>query len=405
MESIIDINYIVHTIQEVLNKVHVDKNKRSISVKSDRISFACPICGDSSKNTHQKRGHLFLNNLYYKCYNEDCRSTFTKLAKDYNVHIDADTKIKLINYIDTQFHTYKKQDDDWIVGNMTKLIDLNDLSDWINSIKGPLRNFKQVSFGSKVYTYLLDRGIPENIITSMFYEGIKSNNKFSEPYVVFINKIGDKVIGMQERNIRSGTNRKFKIWTFKELYEAVTDNELDIIESISYNKLSYLFNILNVDFEQEITIFEGYIDSLFMPNSIGAVGINTDYSFLINNDVNLKFFFDNDDIGKRKSLEWLKKGFRVFLWEKLVYDMAKEQKDPYLFINWFNSNIKDLNAFMKIYLISYKKLYKYFSNDVSDTYWINFKKYIKKSKQIKEKSIDIDILEKLKLEMTNYARR
>ena len=43
----------------------------------------------------------------------------------------------------------------------------------------------------------------------------------------------------------SNNNRRFKIWTFKELYEAVTEEELDPIEAISYNKISYLYNILN----------------------------------------------------------------------------------------------------------------------------------------------------------------
>lgn len=386
MSEQLDVLYLKNTIQQILNKVHSHPKKLVINDrKHDRLSFACPICGDSHKDPTQKRGHLFLNNLYYKCYNENCRSTFTKLCKDFDIRIDATKKLELINYIDLNFHQMKKNEDDWIVGNLNKLINLNDLQDWFDDGHGPLKGFKPVEFGSAVYMYLMERGIPKDMIPLLFYEGIKVHNGWSEPYVVFVNKMNDKVIGMQERNLKSGDKRRFKIWTFKEMYESIYGEDLDPIEAISYNKLSYLFNILNVNFEKDITIFEGYIDSIFIPNSIGAVGINTDYGFLVNNDLDIRFFFDNDNIGKRKSTEWLKKGFKVFLWEKLVNDLATKEKDPHAFKNWFNYNIKDLNKLQQVFNIHYTKLYKYFSNDIFDTMYISYEK--QKKKPVQEKNI------------------
>jgi len=389
MSYTLDINYLKNNIQSILDKVHNKTAKRVIKEKHDRLSFACPICGDSSSDTTVKRGHLFLNNLYYKCYNEDCRSTFTQLCKMYDIQLDPNKKLELINYIDTNFHRYKQSEDDWMLGNFSKLIKFEDLQTWFDSGDGPLKGFRQVGFGSKVYTYLLNRGIPDNLITTLFYEGIKVTGRWSEPHIVFINKVGDKVIGMQERNLETGIKRKFKIWTFKELYENVYLQELDIIEAISYNKLSYLFNILNIDFEKEITIFEGFIDSIFMPNSIGAVGINTDYSFLVNNDLDIRFFFDNDDIGKRKSQEWLKKGFKVFLWEKLINDLAKKDIDPHVFKMRFNTNIKDLNKLMQVLPMNWKDLLKYFSNDKFDALYLNFekKKFGKQNIKLKENNL------------------
>lgn len=386
MAYTLDINYLKNNIQLILDKTHSNATKRVIKAKHDRLSFACPICGDSSKDNHAKRGHLFLNNLYYKCYNEDCRSTFTKLCKDYDIHLDPSKKLELINYIDTNFHSYKQEEDDYIVGKFSKLIKLEDLQAWFDSGDGPLKSFKQVQFGSKVYTYLLNRGIPDNLITTLFYEGIKVTGKWSEPYVVFVNKMNDKVIGMQERNLHSGLKRRFKIWTFKELYENVYLQDLDIIEAISYNKLSYLFNILNINFEQEITIFEGFIDSIFMPNSIGAVGINTDYSFLINNELNIRFFFDNDNIGKRKSADWLRKGYSVFLWEKLIKDLAKREKDPHVFKKWFNSEVKDLNRLMQMCPMNWKELNKYFSTSQFDALYLNYEDKPRLKKEQKQEN-------------------
>lgn len=384
MSYTLDIAYLKSNLQTILDRVHTIPAKRVIKQKADRLSFACPICGDSHKDKSQKRGHLFLNNLYYKCYNEDCRSTFTKLCKEFDVQLDPNKKLELINYIDTNFHSYKQEEDDWMLGNFSKLINMEDFQAWFDSGDGPLKSFKQVQFGSKVYYYLLNRGIPDNLITTLFYEGIKVNGRWSEPTVVFVNKMNDKIIGMQERNLESGFKRRFKIWTFKELYESVHLKELDVIEAISYNKLSYLFNILNIDFEGEITIFEGFLDSIFMPNSIGAVGINTDYSFLVNNDLNIRFFFDNDNIGKRKSQEWLKKGFRVFLWEKLINDLAKKELDPHAFKKWFNLNIKDLNKLMQVLPMHWNELNKYFSTSQFDVIYLNFEKYDKKKKEEKQ---------------------
>lgn len=387
MSYTLDVNYLKNTLQIILDKVHSDPKKRKITIKHDRLSMACPICGDSHTDNTQKRGHLFLNNLYYKCYNENCRSTFTQLCKDYEIAIDPNIKLELINYIDTNFQKYQQNDDEWFNGKFEKLIKLDDLQEWFDSGEGPLHSFKPVQFGSKVYTYLLNRGIPDKTIIDSFYEGIKTNGKWHEPHIVFLNKMGDKVIGMQERNLESGLKRRFKIWTFKEVYEQVYQIKLDDIEAISYNKLSYLFNILNINFESEITIFEGYIDSIFMPNAIGAVGINTDYSFLVNNDLDIRFFFDNDNIGKRKSHEWLKKGFKVFLWEKLCNDLCKKAKDPHAYKKWFNNNIKDLNRLMQLCPMHWKKLLQYFSNSPFDTLYLTYTK--KKPKEIKENNIHI----------------
>jgi len=388
MSNTIDKDYLVNNIQLILNKVHTHPQKLKISTgKHDRISFACPICGDSHKDPSQKRGHLFLNNLYYKCYNEDCRSTFTKLCKDFNVKIDAEMRMELINYIDTQFHLYKKEDNEWFTSNFEKLINFNDLKEWFDSGKGPIKNFRKVTFGSLTYTYLFNRGIPKELITELFYEGIRVTGKFSEPYLIILNQMGDKVIGMQERNLKSGANRRFRVWTFKELYENVYSEELDLIESISYNKLGYLFNILNINFEKTITLFEGYTDSIFFPNSVGAVGLNSDYGIFTENDLDVRFFFDNDNAGKRKSHQWLKKGFKVFLWEKYINTLAKKYSDPHEFKLWFNLNIKDLNKLMLLLPTHWKDLEPFFSNDRFDTLYLNYEKFTKNKNIKTEKNI------------------
>jgi hypothetical protein len=142
---------------------------------------------------------------------------------------------------------------------------------------------------------------------------------------------------------------------------------------VIYNKLSYYFNILNIDFESVITVFEGYIDSLFYPNSIGMVGINTNSNFLENNNLDIQYFFDNDKTGHKKSEEKLRQGFRVFLWHKMFEDIVdkKSSFDPYSLM-YRISKVKDLNKLAQTIEDPYNKLKlgNYFSQDLLDVKWI-----------------------------------
>lgn len=384
----LDINFIEDAIRKILSKVHTDKYKLKPVVKHDRISMACPICGDSHRDMSQKRGHLFFNNLYYKCYNEDCRSTFTKLCNDFGVSIDATKRLEIINWIDQHIQYNKTEEDNILLNTFDKLITLDQLKEWFNSGKGPLKAFMQVNIGSQTYWYLHNRGIPDNLM-QYFYEGVKYNGKWYEPYVVFVNQINGKVLGFQERNLESGKKRKFDIWNFERIYNAIHENEpLDPIEAISYNKVSCVFNIFNVNFERVVTVFEGYLDSVFFPNSLGIVGVNTDIRFLMNEDINLRFFFDNDNAGKRKAKSMLNEGYSVFLWDKFKEDWAiKHGGDKWININWFNDQIKDMNDIWQKLKIRPKELEKYFSTSVFDAMWITGdkkekKKYIKKEKNL-----------------------
>ena len=157
-------------------------------------------------------------------------------------------------------------------------------------------------------------------------------------------------------------------------------------ELIIYNKLSYYFNILNVDFGERITVFEGYLDSLFFPNSIGLVGVNTDYRFLENNNLDIQYFFDNDEAGYKKSEEKLKEKFSVFLWKKLFEDIVdkKNSPDPYRLLHRI-SKVKDINKLCQLTPGAYKKLNlpNFFSEDVMDI------KCIPKFKRKNKHEIDV----------------
>ena len=80
----------------------------------------------------------------------------------------------------------------------------------------------------------------------------------------------------------------------------LTDEEL-----IGVKKLSTLFGVMTVDFEREVTMFEGPIDAMFMQNSIGLATAGR--STLEFDEIpTIRYMFDNDTTGKKKMME--KKG-------------------------------------------------------------------------------------------------
>jgi hypothetical protein len=371
-------DYFINVITEILNERFPDGPKRKIiSSRPDYILMACPICGDSEKNLYKKRAKFFFDTLQLHCYHMGCHTNLTKLCSTYNVNIDPDKKLQIYNYIDSKIKVKKDNTDKFILQDMSLLIELDDVLTMFNEGDMFIKNVKHIQKNGEVSNYLSHRLIPEKIY-SLFYEAdLKITNKIYNKCVVYFNMIGTKVIGLQIRNLKSGKNRKYKIVNFEELYELYNNEKMDNIEAIPYNKVSCFYNIFNIDYTKIITIFEGYIDSLFCYNSIGAVGTNTDLNFFLNDDINTRFFFDNDNAGKLKAIEFLKKGKSVFLWNKFINEWSSKNGDYYNNKKSL-SCIKDLNKLAEIVgtfnVFSKLKLENYFSIDMFDLKYINLEK-------------------------------
>ena len=386
--------YIKGLIQNILNKEFSNQQKRRIDEYADRLNMACPYCGDSSKSVHKKRGNLYFNKLFYICFNCDKKTSLDRLAKDFNEAIDPQKKLEIIEYLDSVVD-YSDYDTDFNDFKLDDLFDIKDLEELFN-VKDttPIFDFKPISEKSGVFKYLIGRGIPKHLHKDIYQAKYSKGDEGFEHVIIFLNRRGDKVLGLQVRNLKEGRRRFFVIYNWESIYKWFhgDDVELDIQKSVIYNKLSYFFNILNVNFENTITIFEGFLDSLFYPNSVGIVGVNTDLRFLENNNLDLQYFFDNDIAGYNKSEEKLLEGGKIFLWKKLFEDIVSKKKsdDPHKLL-YRISKVKDLNKLNELVPESFKKLElsNFFSEDLYDL------KYLpKKSK--KKIIVDKDYLKAFK---------
>ena len=132
-------------------------------------------------------------------------------------------------------------------------------------------------------------------------------------------------------------------------------DEEDGIENISANldKLSGIFNIMNINMSNMITIMEGPIDSLVIPNSIALQGASKTLNGFFDNMKNIRFLFDNDKTGKEMSIKKLKEHKKIFLWS--LYLKTKGIKD-----------VKDINDLQKKDLFDLKIIEQCFSDDEFD---------------------------------------
>ena len=385
-DGTIDPEFFIGKIQNILNKEHNDcSEKRKLvpypKTSPKRLNFACPYCGDSEKVRTKKRGNLYLNTLIYRCFNCGHESNFTKLCNDYNERIDPEDKLKIYSYIDSKSFT---KGDDYQLENLNKLLSLEKWVKFMNEQpESWLVEIKPIEKNSHAYQYLtMDRLIfnHENIYQGIYQKFKEGKRIFYTRVIIFLNRCGDKLLGIQLRNLEKDKSKRFfKIVDFSELYNYMNpENPLDDIESIPYNKLSHFFNIMNVDFNKPVSIFEGYLDSIFCPNSIGMVGANNDedlLDFLTNADehLDLRFFYDNDKTGQPKALKMIKKGYSAFLWNKLFQDLISRSKDKYKSEKFLN-NVVDLNQlvikFKDPNIYNKFNLEKYYSRDEFDSIYL-----------------------------------
>ncbi len=377
-----DENYIDSIIVRILNRNFTDSRKRKTVVyPKNRIQMACPYCGDSHKNPNAKRGNLYFNRLMYICFNCDKKTTLTQMCKDFNEQIDPYKKLEMIEHINDTLQ-YKEIKDDFVDTRFDKLIDFKELELVLNSDISNISDFRPIDKTKGVYKYLIKRGITDELQNNIYQAKYHISDDNYQHIICMLNRKGDKILGMQIRNLKSGKNRMFKIYNYENLLEWINTyreyKELDIIdmdmsELVVYNKMSYYFNILNIDFSKKLTIFEGYLDSLFYPNSIGLVGISTDTKFLESNDLDIQFFYDNDSAGHKKTEQKIKQGYPVFLWKKLFMDIVDKKKSGEPDRHFYRLNkIKDLGKLNELIPGVYTKLklYDYFSIDKYDLRWI-----------------------------------
>jgi hypothetical protein len=364
-------DYLISVTQKILDKEFSHGERRRIVPHHGRINFCCPYCGDSHNNPRNKRGNIYFNKLKYVCFNCGKTTTFDTFSKDFDQQLDPDKKLEIIRHLESNV-TYQDYGSDFLDTKLDDLVKMDVLVKVCNENPDlPIYDLTPVRKGSGIDKYLTGRGITPELRTNIWQAKARKRGGLYEHVIVLLNRRGDDVLGIQVRNLKSGKRRSFNVYNYENLIKWTRGEEhgLDSHKIVLYTKLSYFFNIMNIDVGRPVTLFEGYIDSLFFPNSIGVTGVNTDLTFLETSGIDLRYFYDNDNEGNKKSLEKLDKGYQVFLWGKLFEHLLNTKKpgDPYSYISRIRK-IKDLNKLAELIPDPYKKLklIGFFSTDELD---------------------------------------
>lgn len=341
-------------VKSVALKEHSDPNKQMLKEMPGRLTMACPYCGDSHNDTFKKRGNLYWTTLQYHCFNCGTHTDVYGLLKDHGIGFkDKMDSINVIEYI-KQNKVETNQVEVLQYGIFQKILDLAPTR---SELKKSM-NFIEIEPGDSAWFYLRNR-LLQNKTENFLY------SPKDKRLVVLNLGPNDKIIGYQTRSLVKKKNSRYLTYDIEKIYEEM-NKTLDATpeEIASMKKLSTLFGIMLVNFQEDVTVFEGPIDSLFMQNTLGlaSVGRSTDE---LDEIPTVRYMFDNDEPGKNSMLKKLKKGKRVFMWSKFL----KETN-----MNIYKNKIKDLNDLVMVSWENKSKcltnVNKYFTDSQLDAYYL-----------------------------------
>lgn len=207
------------------------------------------------------------------------------------------------------------------------------------------------------------------------------DTKGDELYIMNITP-SDRVIGYQVRQLNPKSNKQRYISSrLTKIYSDVFSKDINgIVERLllkeplgrkyieeedgtenivaHLDRLSGIFNIMNVNLTKPLTILEGPIDSLAVANSIALQSAAKHLDGFFDEIETVRYIFDNDKTGKEMTLKKLKEHKTVFLWGKYL-DMINSKV-----------KVKDLNDLQKTNQFNRDILEQCFTDDEFDAMYI-----------------------------------
>lgn len=264
---------------------------------SSKFIFKCPECRD-----HKKRGYLLTNDngvATIGCLRGSCQlhSSFNKYLKTYHPLV------------------YKDWVQDIYVGVRFEKVDISHLEEELSNV---VDNSEEVE-------YELFLSLKEKVDSPVRKAAIKFINDRKIPKFLARNFYYCEEGRYANRIIIPHYNRDGSFFHF-EARDLSPDSYIRYLYPFGWK--DNVYNLPNINKEEDYFIFEGIIDSQFVENSVGARGVKKYQNVLdsIHKSLhkNAIMFADGDNEGLRAAYKYLQKGFRVFKWTK---EMLKYGKD------------------------------------------------------------------------------
>jgi len=338
-------------LKEVVVQEHSASNKQTLRDMHGRITLACPYCGDSHTDDTKKRGNIYWDTLQYHCYNCSHHTNLYSFLRDHDVRLpNTGDSFDVIDYIKTNERSVKKIET--IKHSVFSKAD--ELAIPIDKFKSFFKA-KEITPGDWIWFKLKER-LLHHMSDQFLY-----SERDQKLWILNLTPTGN-ILSVQSRRMK-GKGSRYLTYDLPKLYQEM-NIEINIDEDVlvSISKVSTLFGIMQVNFQRDVTIFEGPLDSKFMTNSLAlaTAGRSTNE---FDEMATVRYMFDNDKTGKEKMAEKLKKGRPVFMWSKFL---KENELDTY--------NIKDLNDLMIVCYRegsrAYKRINEYFTTSQLDLWYV-----------------------------------
>ena len=266
---------------------------------------SCPLCGDSHTDKHKARGYFMIDSdrVVYHCHNCSASLSFSKFLEvqfpvehgDYRLEKiqelrgdQTETRNTPIVEVDTKPIFAPKE---FLAEHSTKLLQLGETHPAVKYIHS-----RQITYPDLWYTDHFKQLVME------FEPSYEGSNMVDEPRIVipFRNRDGS-LSGFQGRALGKSKMR----------YVTIKRENADII-----------FGLDRVDFGKTVLVFEGALDSTFIPNALAANGSSLQRFENVFSQKELDkmiYVYDNEPRNPQiVSLmrRMLDKGNRVVVWNK-----------------------------------------------------------------------------------------
>lgn len=283
---------------------------RNFKRKSAKLyNFSCPLCGDSTSKKSKARAYFYEkeNKFLFHCHNCGVSSQFDKFLKriDYNLYSEMNLE-RVQDLVDL-----KKPDDKFeeFVNKMKKPVFMKD---------GPLKGLKKISQLSPTHEckmFVDSRKIPNPYHAKLFFVP----NFMEYVNTLVPNKFSKEALKHDEaRLVIPFFDKEKNVFALqgRSLYKK---SEVKYIMIVLDSDKPKIYGLDTVDFSKKVYVFEGPIDSMFIPNSI-AVGGGEMVSALFDlkeHKDNLVIVYDNEKRSpetKTKIEKCILNGYSVCIW-------------------------------------------------------------------------------------------
>lgn len=277
-------------------------------------NFRCPLCGDSQKNKFKARGFLFekSGSVFYKCHNCHQGMAFSNFLKAVDVPLFEEYNQEKFR---EKYVSKPKAEPDISKFHTPKFIKYTELN--------TLKKISQLPVDHPARRYVVKRLIPNYFHSRLFYAPrFKAFTNSVLPQKFPVDENG-KAIGEEPRLIIPLVDVNDNLFGFQG--RSFSPEGMRYVTIILDKNVPRIFGMNDIDPTKQIYVFEGPIDSMFIPNSIAMIGSSNDLSRLPYNPTKMTVVFDNEPRNKDivKIIEkYINMGYNTCIWPDYI-----EQKD------------------------------------------------------------------------------